>query len=156
MTSSYHIEVIINQNRGMKPTPIWFCLLLVDHDLLPLFGPQVEYPQVIEISNALPSKHNKKLVLHHRRMVGPFPRHNILGAIAQFSPDLGAPAQYANSVKPPLIVAAASEQDDRITLLIIMHRTIRSQGRHISTSFVFLPGHSFGVESPDIVHVDGI
>lgn len=128
----------------------------IERDFGPAEGEEVEDPKIVEIANALTSKHNKIRVVKFRSVIRPLPRGILIGFRQDFHPFLGAPIQNIDTVVPFLIGAASSEHDDAIIPLIVAHWAIGPLRGYVSSCRDFLPFHGDGIEGPEIIHVGGI
>ena len=140
----------------MKPTSTWSWFVLIYLNLLPFVCSQVKNPKIVQISDSLPSKKNQIGIHHGRRMIGSLPRSRLIGIGTYLSPQFSVPIQYTKSIKPSFVIPSSTDHNERITLLIIMSSTIRSERRYISSSFMLFPNHSLCVKTPQIIHVERI
>ena len=138
----------------MKPTSTWPRFVLIDLYLLPFVSSQVKHPEIIQISNPLPSKDDKIGIHNRRRMVSSLPRSCLICNWTYLSPQFSIPVKNTNSIEPFLVISPSSYYNYSIVFLIVVSSTIRSEGRNIPSCFVLFPSHSLCVETPQIIHVE--
>ncbi len=86
-------------------------------------------------------------------MVSPFPWSYLILLWSNFNPFHGGPVQNTDRIETLLIGPSASEDDDLVIFLIVVHRTVGSLCWNIAFSFDLSPFHCYRVECPYVAHV---
>ena len=86
-------------------------------------------------------------------MVGTSPRSRFIGFWMNFNPFLSLPVEYVKCVESLFVGSTASEDDEAVVMLVIVHGAIGPLRGDVSSCGYLIPLHSNDVEAPDIVHV---
>jgi hypothetical protein len=130
--------------------------IFIEFNLVPSQSVKVEDPKVVQIADALPSKHQKVGKFDLSNVVGSLPRSRFIFFWGYFYPFLGFPVEHVDGIESLLVGSSASEDDYLLIDSIVVHGAVGAVGRDVSGGGDLFPFLVECVVGPDVVHIIGV